>query len=182
MKKYSFFIVLLLLLCSCISPEPRKPVSYSSSSFIQESVERNRKINALQEAAIKYYIAQDSLNKYQTSTHGFWYAYLNQKNDNKYTPVIGNEVEFQYEISDLSNQVLYTMNDLGLSHYVIDKEDFESGIQNGLKLMKEGEEVKFLFPSFAAFGYAGDQEKIGVNQPLIYKVKLIKIKKRNESN
>jgi FKBP-type peptidyl-prolyl cis-trans isomerase len=41
--------------------------------------------------------------------------------------------------------------------------------------MKEDEEVVFLFPSHAAFGYSGNQEKIGVNQPLIYKVKLNKI-------
>ena len=44
--------------------------------------------------------------------------------------------------------------------------------------MKEDEEVVFLFPSHAAFGYSGNQEKIGVNQPLIYKVKLNKINRK----
>ena len=55
-------------------------------------------------------------------------------------------------------------------------------MQHGLKLMKEEEEVVFLFPSFTAFGYTGNQEKIGINQPLIYKVKLNKINRENESN
>ncbi|VAW22769.1 hypothetical protein MNBD_BACTEROID04-1927, partial [hydrothermal vent metagenome] len=40
----------------------------------------------------------------------------------------------------------------------------------------------FLFPSHKVFGYLGDQKKIGVNQPLIYKVQLNKINRKNESN
>ncbi|MFK5879978.1 MAG: hypothetical protein QM478_10840 [Flavobacteriaceae bacterium] len=50
-------------------------------------------------------------------------------------------------------------------------------MQEGLKLMREGEEMQFLFPSFKAFGFTGDQEKIGIKQPLVYSVKLISINK-----
>ena len=45
--------------------------------------------------------------------------------------------------------------------------------------MKEGEELLFLFPSYKAFGILGDRTKVGMNQPLIYRVKLIKIKQVN---
>ena len=48
--------------------------------------------------------------------------------------------------------------------------------------MHEKDEVTFLFPSHKVFGYLGDENKIGINQPLIYKVKLNKINKKNESN
>ncbi|PJC60215.1 MAG: gliding motility-associated peptidyl-prolyl isomerase GldI, partial [Flavobacteriales bacterium CG_4_9_14_0_2_um_filter_35_242] len=51
----------------------------------------------------------------------------------------------------------------------------ETGLQNGLKLMKENEEVMFLFPSFLAYGVLGDRKKIKTNQPLIYTVYLKKI-------
>ena len=40
------------------------------------------------------------------------------------------------------------------------KEDIEIGLQNGIKLMKEGEEVVFLFPSHSALGIGGDSDKI----------------------
>ena len=96
-------------------------------------------------------------------------------NEEKRKPISGDEVEFEYEISDFSNKILYSIKDLGRQSHFIDKENIEYGIQYGLKLMKEDEEVVFLFPSHAAFGYSGNQEKIGVNQPLIYKVKLNKI-------
>ncbi len=177
MRQNSIFILCLVVFFSCSKPIPRKPVSYSSSTFLSESVKRNKQINTLQKEAIQKYISLDSSSNYYTSTNGFWYKYLKKVNDDIAKPKMGDRVEFEYSISDLNNKILYSMNDLGLSSYTIDKEDFEYGVQYGLKLMKEGEEMLFLFPSFSAFGYAGDQEKIGVNQPLIYKVKLIKINK-----
>lgn len=178
MKKSSYLIVIILFFISCNNPVPRKPVTYSASSFLSESIKRNIKVNALQESLIKHYISQDSTSNYYTSPYGFWYKYLHKIDEEKKMPNTGDLVEFEYEISNLLNEILYSMNSLGKSTHLIDKEDVEIGIQNGLKLMKESEEVLFLFPSFAAFGYSGNNEKIGVNQPLIYKVKLNKINKR----
>ncbi len=181
--KYSVvLLILLLVLVSCVKYEPRRPVSHHSGTFIAESIKLNKQINAIQDVAIKYYIAQDSVNDYLSSSDGFRYAYIYQIKEDGKKPRIDDEVFFEYEISDLANNVLYSKEELGKNRYLIDKEDVESGLQNGLKLMKENEEVKFIFPSFKAFGFSGDQEKIGINQPLVYKVKLNKIVKNNENN
>jgi gliding motility-associated peptidyl-prolyl isomerase len=181
MRRYSLILVLLLIY-SCSGPTPRKPVSHHTQSFMVESVNLNKKINSIEEDAIKYYIARDSASNYYNSPNGFWYKYLIQSDETNPIPSIGDEVEFEYEISDLLDNVIYSNETLGVQKYSIDKENIESGIQNGLKLMKEKEEVVFLFPSFSAFGFSGDKEKIGIKQPLIYKVKLNKINRKNESN
>ena len=181
MKKSSF-LLLGLFFYSCLESTPRFPVTHHTESFMEESVNLNKKINSVEEEAIKYYIAQDSLSSYHNSPNGFWYKYLVKENARSSFPKIGDEVEFEYEINDLSDNVIYSKEILGVQKYIIDKENIESGIQNGLKLMKESEEVIFLFPSFNAFGYSGDREKIGIKQPLLYKVKLNKINKKNESN
>ena len=181
MRSYSLLLVLLLV-CSCSDPIPRRPVSHHTQSLMVESVKLNKKINAVEEKAIKYYIAQDSLSDYYNSPSGFWYKYLIQIDEIDQIPNIGDEVEFEYEISDLLDNIIYSNESLGVQKYSIDKENIESGIQNGLKLMKENEEIVFLFPSFSAFGFSGDNEKIGIKQPLIYKVKLNKIIRKNESN
>ncbi len=174
--KYSLLLLMLLILSSCLNPTPRHPISHHSKSFLKESVERNKRINAFEESVIKQYIAQDSLNVYLTSSNGFWYKYINKVKGEFPQPKIGDEVVFSYEISDLSNNILYSSKELGNVSYFIDKEDIESGLQNGLKLMKESEKIVFLFPSYNALGIIGDTDKIGMNQPLIYKVQLIKIK------
>ena len=52
----------------------------------------------------------------------------------------------------------------------MDKEELFTGLREGLKLMKPGETVTFLFPSQKAYGYYGDEDKIGINTPLICEV------------
>ena len=177
--KNSIPLFFFLVLISCSDPIPRRPVSHSTKSFLKESVKRNKHINALEENAIKYYIALDSLNTYEVSSNGFWFRYLKKENEIKQKPKLGDEIVFKYEISDLKNEVLYTFQELGEVNYKIDKENLESGLQSGLKLMKVGEELMFLFPSYKAFGILGDHTKVGMNQPLIYRVELIKINNKN---
>lgn len=173
--RVSIFLILSLLVSSCVSPIPRRPVSHHSYSILKESVERNKMINELEEQAIKYYIARDSMNVYLKSSNGYWYRYVHQNLENVSTPKIGDVVKYNHEISNLDNEVLYSFNDLGSVEYVIDKEDAELGIQSGLKLMKKGEDVVFVFPSFSALGLLGDKEKIGMNEPLVYRVQLLEI-------
>ena len=38
--------------------------------------------------------------------------------------------------------------------------------------LKKGETISFLFPSHMAYGYHGDDQKIGINQPIICTVTL----------
>ncbi len=182
MKNNIIIFFVLLVFISCLNPAPRKPVSYHSGSSLIESITLNRKINKIQEKAINYYIAQDSLSVYFTSPDGFWYKYNKQVTNDSHKPVYGDEVLFEYEVSDLANNTLYSKEELGKRSLLIEKEAIEIGLQNGLKLMKEGEEITFIFPSYKAFGYTGDYQKIGTNQPLIYKVKLNKIINKNENN
>ena len=60
--------------------------------------------------------------------------------------------------------------------YKIDKEDFIPALQDGIKLMKIGETITFVIPSYRAFGVTGDGNKIEVNQTIKSTVTLIDIK------
>ena len=60
----------------------------------------------------------------------------------------------------------------------MDKEIIFKGLREGLKIMKEGENVTFLFPSEKAYGYYGDQNKIKSNIPLICNVRLDSIQQQ----
>ena len=74
--------------------------------------------------------------------------------------------------------MLYSKESLGVKKYKIDKEDFISGLQKGIKFMKVGEIITFVIPSYYAFGIAGDGNKIEVNQTIKSTVKLLNIKKK----
>ena len=86
-------------------------------------------------------------------------------------------IYFDYQINDLNNTVIYSKDELKTQQYVVDKQNIMMGLRDGIKLMKKGETVAFLFPSHMGFGYHGDDNRIGPNEPLICTVILKDIKK-----
>ncbi|AVR45930.1 gliding motility-associated peptidyl-prolyl isomerase GldI [Christiangramia fulva] len=171
-----------LLLAACKSPEARYPVSRKSGSYIDESVARNKKIVAQEEAQIQKIMEADSSTNYESSSNGFWYYYNKKVEDSisNRTPQFGDVVTFNYSISTLDGETIYPQSDEP-RQYAIDKQKLFSGLRQGLKLMKKGETVTFLFPSHKAFGYYGDKKKIGTNVPIIAEVTLYDIEKETNN-
>jgi len=174
MKNKIVLLIVIVLVFSCANPIPRKPITRNSSTFLNESIQRNKKVNKLEEVAFLEIIKKDSIHDYMSSANGFWYTYLVKDSVATKLPARGDELTYSYTIKDINGQVLYTEEDLGERNYIVDKQELITGLQDGLKLMKEDEVVVFLFPSHKAYGYSGYQ-KIESNQPLIYIVKLKKI-------
>ena len=152
-----------------INPKP-------STTLLSETLSTSKALNKIEDDTILDYIKKDTVLGYIESKQGFWYAYITKKTQNSPTPVKGDRVVLAYEISDLQGNIIYSEDDLGLKEYHVDKEDFITGLQKGIKLMKEGETISFIIPSYSAFGVTGDGNKIKLNQTIKSKVTLINIK------
>ncbi|MCF7567730.1 gliding motility-associated peptidyl-prolyl isomerase GldI [Sabulilitoribacter arenilitoris] len=164
-------LLALLILCGCKTPEARKPISVKTGSFIDASVERNKQLNAKEQASIQKIMALKKDNNYIASESGFWYYYNTKTDiDTLKTPNFGDIINYNYNIKDLNGVLIYSKEDIKTKTYAMDKEELFTGLREGLKLMKTGETVTFLFPSQKAYGYYGDQNKIGSNRPLICEV------------
>ncbi|WP_088322848.1 gliding motility-associated peptidyl-prolyl isomerase GldI [Polaribacter tangerinus] len=176
--KHSFFLVLLTIsLVGCQKTVPRHPINPKPATTIfQENILTSKKIMSRQNEIILDYIARDSVNTYVDSQSGFWYTYITKINKDATTPKMGDIVTFEYDIADIEGNVIYDKESLGEKTYTVDKEDFITAIQKGIKIMKKGEVVTFIIPSYSAFGIAGDGNKIGVNTIIKSTVKLINIK------
>ena len=181
MKKLILPLLGMILMFSCKSPEARRPVMQKSGSYINESIERNKKIVAAEEKLILAIIEKDSTNNYLSSPNGFWYYYNHKDTTVTNTPDFGDVVEFDYNLRTLDGQTIYSTEELSTRTYVMDKEKLFSGMREGLKLMKEGETITFLFPSHKAFGYYGDKKKIGADIPIVSTVTLHKITEENKN-
>lgn len=176
--RFTSVILLLIFAASCKSPEARYPVSQNSGSYIDESVERNKEMIAQEEDYIKEVMVKNVDTEYLSSADGFWYYYNEKSTDstNTNTPDFGDIVVFDYSISSIEGKSIYAEGEKPTREYTMDKEKLFTGLRQGLKLMKEGETVTFLFPSHKAFGYYGDKEKIGSNTPITARVTLHEIK------
>jgi len=173
MKQSLIYLVILFLISSCKPPEARRPVSNNSGTFIDASIERNKQLNKIEYNQIQSLIRASEKNVL-TSDYGFWYYYNNKIETITKTPKFGDLVYYTYSLKTLKKEEIYSKNDLGQQTYYIDQQELFSGLREGLKLMKEGEVVTFIFPSQKAYGYYGDNDQIGSNEPLICEVSLLK--------
>ena len=170
MNKIFLLVIALLFFIGCKSPEARKPISVKTGSFIDASVERNKKLNAKEQANIQKILSEKKVD-YLASQSGFWYYYnIKTDIDSLKTPSFGNIVNFNYNVKTLNGETIYSKDDLKNQSYAMDQEEIFTGLREGLKLMKTGETVTFVFPSQKAYGYYGDQNRIGTNIPIICEV------------
>lgn len=84
--------------------------------------------------------------------------------------------QVSFQVSLLDGNVCYSSDEDGLKEFRIGKGGVESGLEEGILLLKEGDRAKFIIPSHLAFGLLGDMNKIPAKATLVYDVKLLKIK------
>jgi gliding motility-associated peptidyl-prolyl isomerase len=161
-------VVLLVVITGCQNKqEARRPISHSSGSFMKQSMDRNKKLIAGEEAEISRVIRQNKRVKFIASTKGFWYSYIAINTKDTLTPKKGDVALFDYEVKDLKGRIIYSQSELGPQTYFVDKQNIMTGLREGIKLMHRNEKINFLFTSHIAYGYHGDNKKIGTNKPLL---------------
>jgi gliding motility-associated peptidyl-prolyl isomerase len=168
-----FLCLVAILGTSCKQhQEARRPVSQASGTFMKKSVDRNKKLIASEQDQINAIIKSNPKIKYMASTKGYWYTYIVQNTLDTLTPKKGDVAFFDYNLKDLKGNMIYSEVELRPQTYSVDKQNIMTGLREGIKLMHKNEKVIFLFPSHIAYGYHGDEKKIGTNQPLLCTVTL----------
>ena len=168
-------LLLVVFLSSCGKKEARRPVMIKTDTFLKESAKKNREILEDQQAVMDSIIASDTLHSYLNSKDGFRYYYISENVDPDPLPQVGDLVDFTYSLSDIYGKEIYSKEDNKVITYCVDKQELFQGLRQAIKLLKENEEAVFFFPSEIAFGYHGDNEKIGINKPIRAQVHILKI-------
>jgi len=181
LKSYFFLALAIMTLVSCKQQQARMPVSHSSGEFLKASAERNKKLIKGEEGKIDSIIKSNPKVKYIASQKGYWYYYDSKNEKDTLRPKKGDVANFDYEIKDLDGNIIYSQLELKPQTYIVDKQNIMMGLRHGIKLMHKNETVTFLFPSHMAFGYHGDNRRIGTNEPLICTVTLTDFKSINKT-
>ncbi len=168
------FIVLIFFYAflSCSENKARYPLNKNSKFFLKSSANRNKTLISREEFLIKKAAKLDSSNNYNISESGFLYAYI-KRNNKSSLPKKGTQVRFKYQIEDLEKNTIYSYKELGVVDYLVDQESLLPALREGVRIMRAGEVVVFLFPSYLCYSYQGDGDKVGTNQPLRFTVERI---------
>lgn len=167
-------ILALIIFAACESKVVQYPVDYDKDEFMKFSQDRNKQILEEDNQLIQNYIDSTQI-KFNKTNFGFWIS-----NSGQYTETMaksGDYVKYEYEVIDFKNNVVYSKKEIGLKEAVLGKEDLPRGLHVTLQLIEKGDSATALYPSFLAYGGYGDRDKIGGNEPLIFKVKVLEIKK-----
>lgn len=179
--RHLLYILVFVGLLSCEGPQPRRPVKRSTTSAIQASIERSKKLLAAEEALIQALIAKDSTTQYVQSDTGSWFFYNKKNNVSDETAKPDDLVTMTYNVLSFTNDTLYSMQDIGIIKYKVDKQELFPGLRNAVKLLKENETATFLFPSSLAYGIPGDGDKVGISTPIKSTIAVLKIEKQQDS-
>ena len=157
---------------SCKSPDEGNRTQDPAAQ--KEDLIRNQQHIVRDESLeIDEYIARRNLDMTTTQT-GLRYKIYHQGSGNKSVEE-ENWVKINYSVSLLDGTTVYSSDSSGALEFQVGKSDIATGLQEGVKQMKEGDKALFIIPSHLAYGLTGDGDQIKHYAALVIDAELIKI-------
>ncbi len=171
MKRFLSIFVLLLTLgwTACHNAENKTSLRSSKPLTQKELMAFSRKLLRQEKREIDAFIKTQHWKMKESGT-GLRYQIISKGNGEK--AHTGQIAEIRYSVKLLDGQQIYS----GVKSFKIGYGGVESGLEEGILLLKEGDKAKFILPSHLAYGLSGDGDKIPPHTPIIYYVKLLKLK------
>jgi FKBP-type peptidyl-prolyl cis-trans isomerase FkpA len=119
---------------------------------------------------IESYIERKDLKMKQTHS-GLWYTILNTGTGDYFKD--GSTFSIEYDCSLLDGTLCYSSSIRSPKKITVGNGEIESGLNEGLKLLKPGAEAIFILPPYLAFGLVGDGNMIPARSVIVYKVRVI---------
>jgi len=163
--------VLITLFSACNQSETNKQKHYKSSK--NPLIEINKKLVKSEGERINDFLARYGWSMQET---GSGLRYLIYHTGNGKNADTGNIAILNYTLTLLNGDTIYTSEKNGKKEFLIGKGGVESGLEEGILLLKEGDKAKFIIPSHLAFGLPGDGNKIPSKATLVYDLELIQLK------
>ena len=88
----------------------------------------------------------------------------------------GMKAKFSFTLNLLTGDTIYSSAEQGPKEIVLGKGGVESGLEEGILLLNEGDRAKFIIPSHLAYGLVGDMKKIPTKATLVYDIELLELK------
>lgn len=169
------FIVLisLLFVSSCHSNGSEEKTTNQQSAPLKESLfDANKKAIKTEDQQIRDYLSRYGWDVKETGTG---LRYLIYENGRGRKVEKGSHVVCQYTVSLLNGTTIYSSTESGPLEFTVGRGGVESGLEEGILLLREGDRAKFILPSHLAHGLTGDQNKIAPKTTIVYDITLTKV-------
>lgn len=172
---YISLVTSLLFSCGPKEAEQNNE-KYIDANELKKQLEEVQKPSIVMENDnIESYIKQHQL-QMQTTGTGLRYAIVKENVKGRQL-VTMDEITIKYKVSLLDGTPCYSSDKTGPKKIKIDMDNVESGLHQGLKLMKEGEKAIFILPSHLAHGLTGDNNLIPPKASVFYEIEVLSVSK-----
>lgn len=86
-----------------------------------------------------------------------------------------NVAVLKYKLYLITGDLVYSSDDRGLKTFLVGKGGVESGLEEGILLMKKGDKARLVLPSHLAYGLLGDEDKIPPRTAIIYDIEIVEL-------
>ncbi len=166
---FSIVVFIFLLMAGC-----------DSETLEQQTVKKNRVPEKSLIKANRYLVVQEqhdidnyvSRHHWKMKTTGTGLRYMIYKHGNGPRATKGKIAVIDYTIYLITGDKVYSSDQDGPKVFEIGHGGIESGLEEGILLLKVGDKAKFVLPSHLAYGLLGDEKKIPPRMPIVYDVEL----------
>lgn len=157
----SVLILLLFVACTEEKKEEHPEVNWTK----EQSTSLGKNLAIQEEIDIKLFLEMHKDWKMTKTGSGLqYYIYEHGEGD---SVVPGNVVNIEYEVGLLDGTICYKTEENEYEEMMVDRSEIESGVQEGIKLMRIGDKAKLIIPSHIGHGLLGDRDKIPPLTPLL---------------
>lgn len=165
------YLIVIFICCSlffsCKKTTPQLPSNkgYYVDEDITAMLAINKRLATQEDSLIKVFV-NISNTHFAKSEIGFWYNVTNSTSNESVLKL--GRCNYIYEISTLDGALL----EKGKESLEFDKKQTIIGLEEGLKLLHNGESAIFIIPWYLGYGMKGKENIIPAYTTLIYKIKI----------
>lgn len=164
-------LVSYFLMTGCIRPS--SPPEKQPPGREKETMEKvNRLLAQKDEEVIASFVERMGW-EMNLSPSGLWYSISNNGEGEKIEA--GVRVRLFYRLSLLDGTLCYSSGTDGPREFTVGKGGVEQGLEEGILLLSEGDQAKFIMPPHLAHGLLGDQERIPARSIILYEIDSLRI-------
>ncbi len=156
------------------SHEPNRVESkHQKNNIKDELIKSNAFLAKVEKQNIRDFINRYGYQMTETGS-GLYYDIYEKGSGRKAEKDLTAEIAFIVRL--LTGEPVYSSETGSNRTFLIGKGGVESGLEEGILLLHEGDKARFIIPSHLAFGLIGDLNKIPEKATLVYDIELIKLK------
>lgn len=166
-------IISIFFILSC-NEQVRQEKKEMDPDLLEEPlIKANKQAVNTEDEQIDAYIRRHNWSMTKTGS-GLRYAIYKQGSGLK--AEFGKIAVMNYSVELISGEKIYSSEKNGPKEFTIGKGGVESGLEEGILLLRVGDRAKFIIPSHLGFGLIGDQDKVPPKSTLIYDIELTQLK------